>query len=143
MLVSSREPQVVERDLVDGEDGTGRPVLGGHVADGGPVLERHGGDAGAEELDELAHDTVGAEELGDGEHQVGGGGTGGHLAGQPEADHRGEEHRQRLAEHGCLSLDAADSPAQHAEPVDHGRVGVGAHQGVAVCPSVLRGEHHP
>ncbi len=65
------------------------------------------------------------------------------LAGEAEADHRRQEQRQGLAEHGRLGLDPADAPAQHAEPVDHGGVGVGAHQGVAVGPAVVGGEHHP
>ena len=67
----------------------------------------------------------------------------GQLAGQPEADHRREQHREGLAEHGRLGLDAADAPAEHAEPVDHGGVGVGADQGVAEGPAVVGGEHHP
>ena len=37
----------------------------------------------------------------------------------------------------------ADAPAQHAEAVDHGGVGVGPHQGVAVGLAVVGGEHHP
>ena len=37
---------------------------------------------------------------------------------------------QRLAEHRGLGLDAADAPAEHAQRVDHRRVGVGADQGV-------------
>ncbi len=75
VVVPAGEAQVVEGHLVDGEDGAGGPVLGGHVADGGPVGQRHGGHAGAVELDELAHHAVLAEQVGDGEHQVGGGGA--------------------------------------------------------------------
>ena len=55
----------------------------------------------------------------------------------------GHEHRERLAEHGRLGLDAADAPAEHAEPVDHGGVRVGAHQGVGEGLAVVGGEHHP
>ena len=55
----------------------------------------------------------------------------------------GQEQRQGLAEHGRLGLDAADAPAQHAEAVDHGGVGVGADQGVAVGLAVVGGEDHP
>ena len=90
------------------------------------------GHARAEELHELAHHAVLAQHVGDGEDQVGGRGAGRLLAGQPEADHRGQEQRQGLAEHGRLGLDAAHAPAEHAEPVDHGGVGVGADQRVAV-----------
>ena len=54
------------------------------------------------------------------------------LAGQPEADHFGQQHRHRLAEHRRLRLDAADAPAEHAEAVDHGGVRIGADAGVGI-----------
>ena len=44
-------------------------------------------ETGAEELDELADHTGAAQDLGDGQHQVGGGRPLGQAAGQPEADH--------------------------------------------------------
>ena len=49
-----------------------------------------------------------------------------------EADHLGEQHRHRLAEHRRLGLDAADAPAEHGEAVDHGGVAVGADQRVGI-----------
>ena len=49
---------------------------------------------------------------------------------QPEADDLRHEHRERLAEHRRLGLDPADAPAEHAEPVDHRRVRVGADERV-------------
>ena len=143
VVVAPGEAQVVEGHLVDGEDGAGGPVLGGHVADGGPVGQGHGGHPRPVELHELAHHAVLPQEVGDGEDQVGGRRARSLLPGQPEPDHRGQEHRERLAQHGCLGLDAAHSPAQDPEPVDHGGVGVGAHQGVAVRPPVVGGEGHP
>ena len=73
-----------------------------------------------------------AQHLGDGQHQVGGGGAGRQLAGQLEADDARDEHGDRLAEHRGLGLDAADAPAEHAEAVDHGGVRVGADEGVGV-----------
>ncbi len=126
------EGEVVERDLVHREDAAGGAVLGRHVADGGPVGERQGGEAGAEELDELAHDALLSEHLGDREHEVGGRGPLGQPAGEAEAHHLGDQHGDGLAEHGRLGLDAAHAPAEHAQAVDHGGVGVGAHQGVGV-----------
>ena len=87
---------------------------------------------GAVELDELADHAVLAQHLGDGEHQVGGGGALGQLAGELEADDPRDQHRDRLAEHRGLGLDAADAPAEHAEAVDHRGVRVGADAGVGV-----------
>ena len=61
----------------------------------------------------------------------------GQVAGQLEADHARDEHRDRLAEHRGLGLDAADAPADHADAVDHRGVGVGADAGVGVGLDVL------
>ena len=47
----------------------------------------------AEELDELADHAFLAQHLGDGEHEVGGGGAFRQLAGQLEADDLRDEHR--------------------------------------------------
>ena len=54
------------------------------------------------------------------------------LAGQLEADDFGQQHRQRLAEHRRLRLDAPDAPAEHGQAVDHRRVAVGADQRVGI-----------
>ncbi len=84
----------------------------------------------AEELDELPDHAALAQHLGHGQDQIGGGGAGRQLAGQLEADHLGQQHRHRLAQHRGLRLDAAHAPADDAEPVDHRRVRVGADQRV-------------
>ena len=54
----------------------------------------------------------------------------GNLAVEPEADDLRDEHGGRLAKHGRFRLDAADAPAEHRQPVDHGRMAVGADQRV-------------
>ena len=56
----------------------------------------------------------------------------GQIAVQLEADHARDEHRNRLAEHGGLGLDAADAPADDADAVDHRGVRIGADAGVGV-----------
>jgi hypothetical protein len=61
---------------------------------------------------------------------------------QLEADHAGDEHRHRLAEHRRLRLDAAHAPAEHAQPVDHRGVRVGTHDRVRVRDAVAV-EHDP
>ena len=112
LVAATGEAQVLQRHVVDREDRAGRAELGAHVADRGAVGQRHRRHALAVELDELADHPVGAQLLGDGEHDVGRGGPGRDRAGQLEADHARDEHRDGLAEHGRLGLDAADAPAR-------------------------------
>ncbi len=88
--------------------------------------------SGAAELDEFADHPLLPQHLGDGQHQVGGRHPFAQFALQPEADHLGEQHRDRLAEHGRFGLDPPHPPAEHAEAVDHGGVAVGADQGVGI-----------
>ena len=97
--------EVVDRFAIDREEAAGGAVFRAHVADGGAVGERHVVHARAEEFDD--------------EHEVGGGDAFLELAGQLEADDLGQQHGNRLAEHGGFRLDAADTPAENAEAVDH------------------------
>ena len=62
-VASSGEGQVVERDLIDGENRAGRAVLGRHVADRGAGLQGEGLDPGTVGLDELADDAVLTQQL--------------------------------------------------------------------------------
>ena len=132
LLGAAGQAQVVQGHLIDREDRGGGAELGAHVADGGAVGQRHLGDALSVELDKLSHHPVSAQHLGDGQDHVGGGGTGGDGAGELEAHDLGDEHGDGLAQHGGLGLDAAHTPAQDAQAVDHGGVGVGAHAGIGV-----------
>ncbi len=61
----------------------------------------------------------------------------GKLARQVHADAVGLEKIHRLAEHGGLGFDAADTPAEHAQPVDHGGVRVDADEAVGVVHVAL------
>ncbi len=94
-------------------------------------------EARPEELDELADDLGLAEELGDGEGEVGGGDAFAEGAGEVDADDVGREEVDGLAEHAGLGFDAAHAPADDAEAVDHGGVGVGADEGVGVIHAVF------
>src|SRR5207244_5185270 len=87
----------------------------------------------AEELDEFADDPLLAQYLRDREHEVGRSGTRLQASVQAEADDLRNQHRDRLAEHGGLRLDAADAPAEYAEAVDHRGVRVSADQRVRIC----------
>ncbi len=120
------------RLVVDREEAAGGAVFGRHVGDGGAVGERERVEARAVELDELVHDAQLAQHLRHGEHEVGRGAALLELAGQLEADDRGQQHRERLAEHHGLGLDAADAPAEHRQRVDHGGVGIRTHQRVGI-----------
>jgi hypothetical protein len=133
--------QVAQRLVIDREDGGGGPELGRHVADRGAVGEAQARQARPVELDELADHAVGAEHLGDVQHQVRGSGARRQLAVEPEADH--DRHRliERLAQQGGLGLDAADAPADDAKPVDHRRVRIGADEGVGQEHAVALGHH--
>ena len=142
VLGPAGEPQVAQRLVVDGEYGAGGTVLGGHVADGGPVVQGDLGHTGPVELHELAHYPPLAQQLGHGEDQVRGRRALGQFADQLEPDDIGDEHGHRLAEHGRFGLDAPDAPSQHSEPVDHGRVRVGAEERVRVRLAVF-GENDP
>jgi hypothetical protein len=131
-LVAAGGGQIVQRRPGHREEAAGGAVLGRHVGDGGLVLDGQGGDARAEELHELADHALLAQHLGDGQHQVGGRGALGQAAVQLEADDLGDQHGDRLAQHGRLGLDAADAPAQNGQAVDHGGVRVGADDGVGI-----------
>ncbi len=130
LLRAAGQAQVAEGNGVDREEAAGGAVFRGHVGDGGAIRQRQVGQAVAIELDEFADHAFAAQHLGDGEHQVGGGDAFLEFAGQFEADHLGNQHRHRLAEHRRFRLDTADAPAEDAEAVDHGGVRVGADQGV-------------
>ncbi len=130
LVAAIRQSQVAQRLVVDGEEPARRTVFGGHVPDRRPVGERQAREALAEVLDELADDARRAQDLRHGEDEVGRGRAVRQLAVEPEADDLGHEHRDRLPEHRRLGLDAADAPAEHAEPVDHRRVRVGADERV-------------
>ena len=130
LLRTPGQPQVVERYAVDREEAAGRAVLGRHVPDRCPVGEWKGRKPLAEVLDELPDDAGLAQDLRHRQHEVGRGRALGQRAAEPEADDLRDEHRERLAEHRRLGLDAADAPAEHAEPVHHRRVRVGADERV-------------
>jgi len=124
--------EIAEGLPVDREEAAGGAVFRGHVADRRPVGEGELGQPRTEELDELADHAELAQHLGDGEHQVGGGHPLLEPAAEAEADHFGDDHRDRLAEHRRLGLDAAHPPAENGQAIDHGGVAVGSDQGVGV-----------
>ncbi len=89
-------------------------------------------------LDELSDHARRSQQLRDRQDEVGRGRALRHRAGELEADYLGDEHRDRLAEHRRLRLDSADTPAEDAEPVDHRRVRIRAHERVRERLAVSR-----
>ena len=84
------------------------------------------------ELDELSDHAALAQHLRDGEHEIGRGRSFAKLAGQLEPDDLRNQHRDRLPEHRSFGLDASHAPPEHAEPIHHRGVRVGADHGVGV-----------
>ncbi len=116
----------------DREEAAGRAVFRRHVGDGRLVFQGQVGQGVAVEFDELADHALLAQHLGDGQHQVGGRRAFRQGAGQLEADDFRDQHRDRLAQHRGLGLDAAHAPAQDRQAIDHGGVAVGADDGVGI-----------
>ena len=133
LFVSARgETKIGEGFVVDGEEAHGGAVFGSHVGDGGAVWDAQAGEPGAVELDKFADDTFLAEHFGDGEDEVGSCGAFRKASVKFETDDLGNQHGKWLAEHGGFRFNSTDAPAEYAESIDHGGVGVGANEGIGV-----------
>ena len=132
--------EVVDGFGIDGEEAHGGAVFGSHVCDGRAVGERECDSALAVEFNKFSNHLCSAEELGDMEGQVGRGDAFAQAAGEVHAHDFWREEIDGLAEHSCFGFDAAYAPADDAEAVDHGRVGIGAHERVGVV-EVAGAEH--
>ncbi len=130
LLRAPGHQQVGERLVVHREEAARGAVLGRHVRDRGAVGHGEPDESGPEVLDELPDDAGRAQDLCDREDEIGCGRALGQRAGEPEADHLRDEHGNRLPEERRLGLDPADAPAEHAEPVHHRGVRVGADERV-------------
>jgi len=137
LLVAAGLAEVVQRLLVDREEAHRGAVFRGHVGDRGAVGQRKGLGAFAVEFDELAHDLGLAEDLGEAEGEVGRGDAFAEAALELDADDLRGLEVDGLAEHAGFGFDAAHAPTDDADAVDHGRVGVGADEGVGVEDAVL------
>ena len=122
--------QVAQGHLINGEHGRSRAKLGAHVANGCPVGQWDTSYTGSIELHELAHHAVLTKHLGNGQHHVCCGNSSGDFPGELETDNAGNEHRHGLTQHGGFGFNTANSPAQNAQPIDHGGVGVSSHTSV-------------
>ncbi len=137
--------EIGDRLRVDREIDGGRAVFRRHVGDRAAVGDRQQVEPGAEELDELVDHAEAAQLLRDRQHQVGWRHALAQSARDLDAHHLGQREGDRLADHHRFRLDAADAPAEDAEPVDHRRVAVGADQRVGIGERAVRrllGPHH-
>ena len=129
---AAAELHIAERNVIHREETAGGAELRRHIGDGCPVRQRQIGQPIAVKLDELADHAMLTQHLSHRQHQVSGGNALAELAGQLEADHVRDQHRHRLAQHRRFRFDAADAPAENAQAVDHGGVGIGAHQRIRI-----------
>ena len=130
--VAAGEPQIVERHVVDREDGDRRTVLGTHVPERRAIRNREVLEPVPEELHELTHHAVPPQPFGNGEDEIGGRRALEHPAGETKPEDLRDQHRNRLAEHGGFCFDPADTPPDDTEAVDHGGVRVGTDQGIGI-----------
>ena len=70
-LFASRQLQIIQCLLVHRKIGGCGSILRTHVGDGSPVWKRQGGEPRSEEFNEFSDNPFVAQNLGDGEHQVG------------------------------------------------------------------------
>ena len=132
--------QVGHRLRVDRKVPQGCPVLGRHVGDRRPVRNRQARRTFPEELDELADDARLAQQLGQGQDEVGRRDAGAQFSPQFDSDHVGGQQIHGLAEHRRLRFDAADAPADDTDAIDHRRMAVGADQRIRKRHAVA--DHH-
>jgi len=130
LLVAAAESQVCQCLGIDREEADRGAGFRRHIGDGGPVGYGQGVQAVAKELHELPDDTLLPQHLHNGENEVSSCYPLRQSARKLETNHLGDEHRNGLAQHRRFGLDTADSPADHTQGVDHGRMGVCPHQGI-------------
>ncbi len=134
---AARTLEVLDSGVIDRKETHGGAVLRRHIGDRGAVGQRQVFHALAEELDKLAHYLGSAKHFSDGQDQISCGDAAAQRALEVHADHVGREEIDWLTEHACLGLDAAHTPANHADAVDHRGVAVGPDQSVGIIDAVL------
>ena len=72
------------------------------------------------------------QHLGYCQYQVGCGDTFTEFAGKTKTDDIRDKHRHGLTKHRRFRFDTSDAPAEHAETVDHGGVGIGADKRIRI-----------
>ncbi len=137
LLAAAGGAQVGGRGFIEGEEAHGSTVFRSHVGHGGAVGQGKAGCTFTEEFHELAHHALLAQHLGDVQGQIGSGDTLSQFAAQVDTHDLRHQEGDRLAEHAGLCLNAAYAPGHDAQTVNHGGVGVCAHQSVRVVHAVF------
>ncbi|MNZ56608.1 hypothetical protein D3C78_745560 [compost metagenome] len=142
--ITAGEPQVVDGLLIDEEHGRGGAVFRRHVGDGGAIPQGQGARALTTKLQVGADHFFLAQELGQGEHHVGGGDASLRLATELDADDLRQAHPGGAPQHHVLGFQTAHAHRDHPEGVDVGGVAVGADTGVRVgdAPVVVNDRRH-
>ena len=123
--------------LVDREKADGGAVFGRHIRDGRAIRQRQIANTGAEELDEFSDDLGLAQQFGDVQNKVRRRHAGVQRADHVDADDVRREEVDGLPKHRRLGFNAADTPADHAQPGDHSGVGIRADQSVRETHAIL------
>ena len=119
------------------------PNSGDMFDERGAVGDTEAAQSRSEEFHELADDAVCSEHLSQRQDEVGGRRADRERAARPHAEDDRLRQKHRLAEHRRFGFDAADSPSEHAEAIDHRCVRVGPDQRIGKDPSVARQDHLP
>jgi hypothetical protein len=145
LFVAPGETQIRQRFRIYRKKAHRRAVFRRHVGERRAVRQSQIRKPGAVEFHEFSDHAFLAQDLRDRQHQVRCRRAFVQTAVQLEAQHRRNQHREWLPQHGRLGFDSAHAPAKHAQAVDHRRVRVRAHQRVGKCESrsvLLRVENH-
>ncbi len=130
--IATRGRQIVDGSLVDREKAARCAIFRRHVGNGRAVGDGHVIEPRAIEFDEFPDDAALAQHLRHGQHEIRRRDTFLQPAGQLEANHLRQQHRDLLAEHDGFGLNSSNAPAEHGEAVDHRRVGIGADQCIRI-----------
>ena len=117
--LAARGRQIVDRPLINREEAARRTIFGRHIGNSGAVSDGHVIEPRTVELDELSDHAPLAQHLRHRQHEIGCSDAFFEPAGQLEAYHLRQQHRDLLAEHHGLGLDTSHAPSQHGQTIDH------------------------
>ena len=132
ILVAATLTQIAQRLVVDREKATCCAIFRRHVGNRCAIGQRQAIKTFAVKLDKFTDDAFFTQHGHDFKNQIGRGCPFDHRAGHFKSHDLGNQHRDRLAQHGGFGLDPANTPAKHCKTVDHRRVTVRPNQRVGI-----------